>query len=935
MTDYKHTLNLPETKFPMKADLPKREPQLLQAWQKGKLYQKLRKACAGRPKFILHDGPPYANGDIHIGHAVNKILKDIVVKSKTLSGFDAPYVPGWDCHGLPIEHQIEKTKGKVGVKISAEEFRKACRVYAAEQAKIQSQSFERLGVIGDWSNPYLTMDYAFEAEILRSLAKLIQKGHLYSGVKPVYWCLDCGSALAEAEVEYKDKTSPAIDVLFYAEKLEQLLKAFGANISLEKAGVVIWTTTPWTLPANQAVALNADYEYVLVESNKTGMVLAESLHQAVLKRYGISDYKVLGKTKGRNLEGLLLRHPFYPRVVPIVLGDHVTLDEGTGAVHTAPGHGADDYRMALQYKLPIENPINAKGCYIEGAPLLAGQHVTKVEGVILFALQTNNSLLHKTTIQHSYPHCWRHKTPLLFLATPQWFISMDKQKLRANSLDAIKKVQWIPTWGEARLAGMIEKRPDWCISRQRSWGVPIALFVHQKTGAIHPKAVELLEKVASVVEKQGIDAWHQLNVEELLGKEAADYDKLTDILDVWFDSGVTHTCVLGKRPELAFPADLYLEGSDQHRGWFQSSLLTSMGIHNKPPYKAVLTHGFTVDAQGRKMSKSLGNVIAPQEVISKLGADILRLWVASSDYSGKEMTVSDEILTRIADGYRRIRNTVRFLLSNLNDFDPEKNCLPAQEMLALDLWAVAKTKELQESIRRAYDEYQFHIVYQKIHHFCSVELGGFYLDILKDRLYTTVADSRARRSAQTALFYITEGLVRWISPILSFTAEEIWQNMPGKGRSEFVQQTTWYENFPKSQSTALDTQFWQTVQEVKAAVNQMLEQKRKTGLIGSALGAEVILYCEPALKAMLERLGDELRFVLISSEATVASAAQAINAEPTSYPGLSVKVIVSSHVKCTRCWHHKSDVGANLQHPELCGRCVENVAGSGEARKYA
>lgn len=941
--DYKTTLNLPVTAFPMKADLPKREPELLKSWQTQDLYQILRKTCQGRPKFILHDGPPYANGDIHIGHAVNKVLKDIVVKSKTLSGYDAPYVPGWDCHGLPIEHQVEKTKGKQGAKLSAAAFREACRAYAASQAKQQQTSFERLGVIGDWQNPYLTMDPVFEANVLRALAKLIQKGHVYSGVKPVYWCLECASALAEAEVEYDSKRSLAIDVLFYADATETLVARFASpqTGSFSKVGIVIWTTTSWTLPANQAVAVHPTEEYVLVaytdeKGLRRGLIVAEPLCQVVLKRFSISSYTVIGKTLGKILEGITLKHPFYPRRVPVIVSRHVTMEEGTGAVHTAPGHGPEDYHLGIQYGLPIDNPIDAKGFFVKGTAFLEGQHVVKAEEPILGALKTHDALLHSEWIEHSYPHCWRHKTPVLFLATPQWFISMDKQELRQKSLACFNQVAWIPSWGEARLAGMVSNRPDWCISRQRTWGVPIALFVHKKGGELHPKTAELLEVVAQRVEKEGIEGWHRLSTEDWLGKEGEQYEKLNDILDVWFESGVTHTSVLHQRGELSFPADLYLEGSDQHRGWFQSSLLTSIGLYGEAPYRAVLTHGFTVDAKGRKMSKSLGNVILPQDIVNAKGADILRYWVAASDYCGKEITVSEEILTRAADSYRRIRNTLRFLLANLTDFNPDEDLLEGKQLLALDAWMVVQTSRLQEIVQKAYEDYQFHIVCQKVHHFCTVELGSFYLDILKDRLYTTKAQGQARRSAQTVLFHILESMVRIVVPILSFTAEDVWGYIPGKKRTPFVLQNLWYEGFPKLTIGSEEDALWQTVQNIKTCVNGVLEQKRKAGVIGSSLQAEVSLYCEPALKKTLEHLEDELRFVLITSSAQVFAASdKGQNAEAASYPGLWLTVASSSHPKCARCWHYKQDVGQSSEHPALCARCVENVEGDGEERRYA
>ena len=670
--DYKKTLNLPNTEFPMKGNLAQREPERLKKWNEVNLYQKIRETFAGRPQFILHDGPPYANGEIHIGHAVNKVLKDFIVKSKTLSGFDAPYVPGWDCHGLPIELMVEKKIGKAGVKVSPAVFRKACREYAAKQVDIQKEAFIRLGILGDWHNPYLTMDFAFEANIVRSLGKINQKGHITAGAKPVHWCTDCGSALAEAEVEYEDKHSPAIDVRFQVVDEAAFMASCHHAPEYEGRGplsVVIWTTTPWTLPANQGVALNPELEYVVVQCEAERLVVAEALLKDALLRYGIEHYHVIGYCKGEAWEHQLLQHPFYDRQVPIILGDHVTTDAGTGAVHTAPGHGQDDYVVGQKYGLPVDNPVGADGVFLANTELFAGEHVFTANAHVLEVLESKNKLLHHQAILHSYPHCWRHHTPIIFRATPQWFISMNQNQLRERALNEVQHVEWIPDWGKARIEGMIDGRPDWCISRQRTWGVPITFFVHKETSELHPRTVELIEQIALRIEQQGIDAWFELDAAELLGDEAKDYDKATDTLDVWFDSGVTHEAVLNRREQLRFPADLYLEGSDQHRGWFQSSLLASIAMNEIAPYKSVLTHGFTVDKNGEKMSKSKGNVIPPQSVMKNLGADVLRLWIASTDYRA-EMRVSDEILERTSDGYRRLRNTARFLLSNLADFDP-------------------------------------------------------------------------------------------------------------------------------------------------------------------------------------------------------------------------------------------------------------------------
>lgn len=935
--EYKNTLNLPQTDFPMKANLSQREPEILKKWENITLYAKLREQRSDQKKFVLFDGPPYANGHIHVGHAVNKILKDAIVKSKTLWGFDAPFVPGWDCHGLPIELNVEKKFGKPGHKISAQEFRAECRKYAESQVDIQRDEFIRLGVLGDWFNPYITMDRHYEANIIRSLAKIINNNYVQKGYKPVHWCLDCASALAEAEVEYAEKTSPSIDVRFAVIEPTELLKHF-ANVQTGQGpiSIPIWTTTPWTLPANQAVALNPLLNYVLVEiDGREQLVVAEALLPNVLDRYGVQSHRVLGSATGEALSGIKLQHPFYDRQVPVVLGEHVTIESGTGAVHTAPAHGQDDYVVAKQFKLPIDNPVGDDGLFIDSTPLFAGMHVTKVNDKILETLQANGALLHQGTLRHSYPHCWRHKTPIIFRATPQWFISMDQNGLRDIALKAIEQVDWIPDWGQSRIAGMVEGRPDWCISRQRTWGVPLSLFVHKQTGELHPNTTELMEKVAQRVEEEGIEGWYSLDVNALLGKDADQYQKIPDVLDVWFDSGVAHECVLKARPDLKFPADIILEGSDQHRGWFQSSLLTSAAINGDAPYEEVLTHGFVVDGQGRKMSKSLGNVIAPEEVIKTLGADILRLWVASVDYR-YDISASKEILTRTTETYRRIRNTARFLLANLHGFDPEKDMVANDDMLMLDRWALDKARLMQEEMLEAYGTYQFHVVIQKLHNFCVTDLGGFYLDIIKDRQYTMAKNSRGRRSAQTALFHIAHALARWMAPILSFTAEEIWQFLPG-AHAESVMLTTWYTDLAKlPEDEFMNQAYWDKIRAVRDAVNKEIENQRNNGKIGSALEAEVSLYCGPHLKEYLDELQDELRFVLITSYANVIPEhAGPVDAVLTDVPGLALKIDATTHAKCERCWHRRSDVNVNPEFPGICGRCVENIAGPGEERDYA
>ena len=934
MSDYKHTLNLPQTAFPMKASLAQREPQTLKHWQKTGLYQKIREHRSGRPKFILHDGPPYANGDIHIGHSVNKILKDMIVKSKTLSGFDAPYVPGWDCHGLPIELNVEKKVGKPGVKVDAKTFRNKCREYAEKQIDGQMKDFQRLGVLGDWDNPYRTMDYTFEADIVRALSRIIENGHFHKGFKPVHWCMDCGSALAEAEVEYKDKQSPAIDVRYQIVDNKKLAEVFAFDIPTSSTvSVVIWTTTPWTLPASLAVCVHPELDYVLLQDQQEMVILAEQLYESCISRYGKTGFSVKARCKGAQLEHLMLVHPFLDKQLPVIVGDHVTTETGTGAVHTAPGHGVDDFVVGRQYGLPVYNPVDASGVYLEDTPIFAGQHVLKANNMIVKLLEENGKLLMHQPIEHSYPHCWRHKTPIIFRATPQWFVSMSQNGLLDKALQESDKVEWMPSWGKARIDSMLENRPDWCVSRQRVWGVPITLFVHKQTGELHPQTQELAEKIADQIEQSGIDAWFDLDISSLLGDQAGDYDKVTDTLDVWFDSGVTHAAVL-KRDGLQWPADLYLEGSDQHRGWFQSSLLTSVAMHDKAPYRQVLTHGFTVDEHGRKMSKSQGNVISPQKVMNEQGADILRLWVAATDYRN-EMTVSNEIFKRVADSYRRIRNTARFMLSNLNGFDPVTDCVADDQLLALDRWVIDRAARLQAEIQQAYEHYQFHSIYQKIHNFCVLELGGFYLDIIKDRQYTTLPDSLARRSTQTALYHIVEAFARWIAPILSYTAEELWQHIPGE-RSESVFLSDWYGKLSILPQTAeLDNDFWQTVLQVKTAVNKALEQKRADGVIGAGLSAEVILYCDQRLAEQLQKLGNELRFVLIVSSASIQPLSAAQDAMTSGLDGLQLAVQSSTFAKCARCWHHREDVGQYQQHPELCGRCVDNIEGPGEIREFA
>ena len=939
--DYKATLHLPATEFPMRGDLPKREPGILSRWEDEGLYARLRDNAQGRPLFVLHDGPPYANGQIHLGHAVNKILKDIIVKSRYLAGFDAPYVPGWDCHGLPIEIAVEKKWGKVGVKLDAVAFRQKCREFAEEQIELQRRDFKRLGVIGDWDNPYKTLSFDFEANEIRALSKVFANGHIVRGAKPVHWCFDCGSALAEAEIEYQDKTSPAIDVAYVSRDSQQLAERFGVTLPADvEVAVPIWTTTPWTLPASLAVSLGAEIEYVLAEGpahhgKRRWLVLAAALAERSLQRYGVDGLVVHGRATGAALENLLLAHPFYPqRDIPLLNGAHVSDEDGTGAVHTAPGHGQEDFVVSQQYGLMDKynagqiNPVDGRGVYLSSTPPagdveLAGVHLWKAQPLIIDVLRASGALLAHVEIVHSYPHCWRHKTPVVFRATPQWFISMDKANLRRDAMAAIDTVGWFPSWGKARIGSMVDGRPDWCISRQRTWGVPIALFTHRETGEPHPRTVELMQQVADRVQADGIDVWYSLDSAELLGEEAPQYEKVTDILDVWFDSGVTHEGVLLARG-FGKPADLYLEGSDQHRGWFQSSLLTGVAIDKQAPYKQCLTHGFTVDEKGRKMSKSLGNGIEPQDIMKTLGADILRLWIASADYSN-EMSLSQEILKRNADAYRRLRNTARFLLGNLDGFDPAQHLVAPADMVALDRWIVHRAFEVQEKIKAAYTGYNMAEIVQLLLNFCSVDLGSVYLDVTKDRLYTMPVDSRGRRSAQTAMYHIAEAFTRWIAPILSFTADELWGYLPGE-RKENVLFATWYEGLaPLPADAPLNAADFDQLLALREQVAKVLEPMRANGAIGAALEAEITVAADAETAARWQPLAEELRFLLISGDVQV---------RPATTDEVFVSAQPTGKQKCVRCWHYRADVGSVAAHPELCGRCVTNIDGAGEDRRW-
>jgi len=933
--DYRATLNLPDTPFPMRGDLARREPQWVKEWQENKVYEKIRAASAGRPKFVLHDGPPYANGDIHIGTAVNKILKDIIVKSRNMAGFDAVYVPGWDCHGMPIEVQIEKTYGK---NIPVEKTQSLARAYATEQIARQKADFQRLGVLGDWDHAYTTMAFRNEADEIRTLGKLLEKGYVYRGLKPVNWCFDCGSALAEAEVEYMDRTDSAIDVGFPFAESGKIARAFGlAKLPTDKGWIVIWTTTPWTIPANQALNVHPDFVYELVETDRGMLILAADLREACLARYGLQG-STLGSCKGAQLDRIAFRHPFYDRLAPVYLGDYVTLEQGTGIVHSAPAYGVEDFVSCRRYGMKDEEmltPVMGDGKYAASLPFFGGLDIWKANPQIVEKIREAGALFHSEKHQHSYMHCWRHKTPIIYRATTQWFAGMEevpgyhgrkpRETLRATALRAVDATQFFPDWGKARLHGMIANRPDWTLSRQRQWGVPMPFFIHRETGALHPRTHELLEAVAKKVEAGGIEAWQQVKAEDLLGAEASQYEKIKDTLDVWFDSGSTHETVLrgSHARELKFPADLYLEGSDQHRGWFHSSLLVSCMLNGRAPYDALLTHGFVVDGQGRKMSKSLGNVIAPQKISETLGAEVLRLWVAATDYSG-ELFISDEILKRVVETYRRIRNTLRFLLANVSDFDPKRDAIPVEQWVEVDRYAVALAAELQRSVAEDYGRYEFHPAVAKLQTFCSEDLGAFYLDVLKDRLYTTVAGSPARRSAQNALYHLTHGLLRLMAPVLSFTAEEAWNVFQPGGDTVFAQTTYRFPEVPGSESLLAK---WRSLRDFRSEVQKLLEQHRAAGEIGSSLQAEVDIAAAGERLELLRTLGDELRFVLVTSRAGVTAAAspaeEAIRATP------------SKHPKCERCWHWRSDVGAEPKHPGVCGRCVSNLSGPGEPRRFA
>ena len=919
--NYRDTLNLPQTELSMKAGLPKKEPEILDFWNDIGLYEKIRQQNLNNKKFILHDGPPYANGAIHLGHSVNKILKDITIKSKTLQGLDAPYVPGWDCHGLPIELNVEKKHGKRSELVQNKKmFQEACKEYALTQIESQKKDFIRLGVLGEWDNPYKSLDSSFEANAVRALGKIYEAGHIEKGEKPVHWCQDCGSALAEAEVEYQDKTSKSIDVAFKAneQSLKKLNEVFATNI-VDGISFVIWTTTPWTIPSNVAVCINPELDYALIKLDGEHLVIAEAMIELCMERWGTTS-ELVSKTLGKNLVDISLIHPFIERKSELLHGDHVTTEAGTGCVHTAPAHGLDDYFICKKHGIETFKALNSKGFFKEEFEFIAGLPASKADPLVIEKLNEVKALVNCDDFHHSYPHCWRHKSPLIFTSTAQWFISMNKSGLLNEALQSISGVSWEPSWGEQRIEGMLTDRPDWCISRQRNWGVPITLIVHKESGTIHPNQSELFKQFANLIEENGISSWESLDLNEFID-DGDSYIKITDSLDVWFDSGVTHFAVSEQRFEEGIVADLYLEGSDQHRGWFQSSLLTSIAMNGRAPYKAVLTHGFVVDENGRKQSKSLGNVVSPQKVWDSLGADILRLWVASADFRS-EMVASDEILKRVSDQYRRIRNTFRFILGNLNDFDESKKIV-FEDQIELDKWIVLETSKLQEDVLKLYESYSYHNVVQKIHNFCVNELGGIYLDIVKDRLYTCKDSSYARQSCQTSLNYVLNTMVRLTAPILSFTSEEIWQTHPSlKGQNESIFLSKYFESKQEGECV-ISSSDWARIFEIKDIVNQSIERLRNENKLKGSLDSNVIISANEEDKSVLDKLGSELHFVFISSQASVIDG-----------DTLSIQIDQISDEKCTRCWHRDSTVGESKDHPEICSRCEENIDQLGESRSF-
>ena len=932
MKDYKNTLNLPKTDFPMKGNLPTKEPLIQKNWEEENLYKNLLEINKDAKKFVLHDGPPYANGNIHIGHAVNKILKDIIIRSKIFSGYKTPFIPGWDCHGLPIELEVEK-KLKKEQNINDKDFRKKCREYALEQVEKQKKDFKRLGILGDWENPYLTSNKKFEASTLKALEKIYNNGHLQKGFKPVHWCVKCQSALAEAEVDYEEKESVAIDVKFFILDNSDLLNIFKQRTISKPSSVVIWTTTPWTLPSNKSVAINKKLEYLLVEDDQENYIIAKDLYEKFCERTQ-KDLKILSSCIGLDLIGIKIKHPFLNNEIDIIESNHVTTETGTGCVHIAPAHGSDDFVLGKKNDLEIINPILSNGIFSGIPSELNNIHVYKLDEPVIELLIKNNTLVTKNKFRHSYPHCWRHKTPLIYRATPQWFISMKKSNLLLQTLEKVDSVEWIPGWGKERIKAMLENRPDWCISRQRKWGVPITLLINKKTGEPHSNTSIIFSRICKLVEEYGIEKWFDIDIAELIDNPD-EYEKVQDTLDVWFDSGSSHSAVLENISDLSFPADLYLEGSDQHRGWFQSSLLTSVAINNIAPYRAAMTHGFTVDARGNKMSKSKGNVIAPQKIIDRLGSDILRLWVASTD-SSSEMNVSDEILNRTSDKYRKIRNTIRFLLSNIADYNTKKF---SHELITIELdkWIIRKAIYTQNQIKEQYELYNFHLVTQIIHSFCVNELGSFYLDIIKDRQYTCKKDSQERLSAQHSMYYVLKMLLTWIAPVCPHTAEEAWRFIPDND-SKSIFYNKWVDtNKELSIIPEIKDELWDLILEVKKHVSKSLEDKRVENLIGSPLDAEIILYCSDELYNILKLFDSELKFIFITSKVTIENIELNKKTESIQINNhkIIIKVINSVSLKCDRCWHKCETVGKDKKYINICSRCISNVYGDGEKRKNA
>ncbi len=931
--NYKKTLNLPNTKFPMKANLAKREPEQLKSWNETRLYEKIRKSSEGREQFILHDGPPYANGYIHIGTALNKILKDIIVRSKQMAGFDAVYVPGWDCHGLPIEHNVDKEIGEKKKELSMAQVRRLCRSYAEKFIDIQREEFKRLGVMGVWDDPYLTMNYRYEATIARECGKFAQDGSLFRSKKPIYWCFTCQTALAEAEIEYSDDSTPSIYVKF---ALKDDLSSKLPSLKGKDVFVIIWTTTPWTLPANLAIALHPDFEYVAVNVGGDQVyILARELVDACMQSFGIAEYSIIEEVEPKTLENKRCQHPLYDRDSLVILGSHVTLDAGTGCVHTAPGHGREDHEVGLQYGLDVYSPVDNKGCFTEDVEYFGGEFVFDANKNINARLNKVGSLVREESFEHSYPHCWRCKKPVIFRATPQWFISMEKNGLRKKSLEAIDKVKWIPSWGRERIYGMIENRPDWCVSRQRAWGVPITIFYCEKCDELLLDE-EIMQAVYALFEEHGADIWFEKDVSELLpnttkckGCGSNQFVKETDILDVWFDSGVSHAAVLEQRPYLRWPADLYLEGSDQHRGWFHSALLTAVGTRSQAPYDAVLTHGFVVDAEGRKMSKSIGNVISPSEVIEKYGAEILRLWVSASDYR-EDIRISDNILKQLTDAYRRIRNTSRFMLGNLFDFDPEKDAVDYKDMQEIDRFALHKLQLIVEKARAAYEAYEFHVIYHALYNYCTLDLSALYLDILKDRLYTSASQSSGRRSAQSVLYIVLETIARLMAPILPFTSDEIWQYMPPtNGRESSIHLALLPEINPAFKDDGL-FQRWEYLLKIRSEATKALEDARAKKLIGHPLDAAVTISVNRDINETLQPYADKLRSLLIVSQTNLVTD-EALDGgfQSAEIEGLHIRVEPAPGEKCERCWVHDTSVGSDPDQATICDRCRHALAGMG------